>query len=214
MANNSIIFITKIGQYTDGLQCITDKMLCCAYPNRAGNWFFPNGTVVHIPHNYGLYQSRGYDGNITFNHRFSAAVSPTGLFCCRVPNARGVNQILCANIGKLLDHNDSISISVINFPVAAQINTTESFPIAGQTYSLVCDVPDAESIDHTIGYQWKKSFGSKVLPNSNQLIFSPFRLSNVGIYTCQIYSNLTNRNINVTISKNVTAQSEYTLLMK
>ena len=186
-------------------------MPCCVYPNRAGDWFFPNGTEVY---DYGLYQRRGYDGNITLNRRFSAVVSPTGLFCCRVPNARGVNQILCVNIGKLLDHNDSIIISVINFSVAAQINATESFPTAGQIYSLVCDVPDAESIDHTIGYRWTKSFGSKVLSNSNQLVFSPFRLSNVGNYTCQIYSNLTNRNINVTISKNVTAQSESTLLRK
>ena len=107
--NNSIIFITEIGQIEHGgLQCITDKMPCCAYPNRAGDWFFPNRTVVYAYYyNYGFYQSRGYDGNITLNRPFSAVVSPTGLFCCTVPDARGVNHILCVNISKLYDHHNT-----------------------------------------------------------------------------------------------------------
>lgn len=96
----------------------------------------------------------------------------------------------------------------INSTVSAQITDNGSFPIVGKNYTLVCDVPDAESIIHTIHYQWMKSFDaiySQVLANSSRLSISPFRLSNVGNYTCKVYGS---RDSSFTTSKYVTALGE------
>ena len=51
-ANNSVISITEIGEtnpdtnLNEGLQCITDRVPCCRSTFRAGEWYFPNGTMV------------------------------------------------------------------------------------------------------------------------------------------------------------------------
>ena len=47
----------------------------------------------------GFYRNRGYDGTVNLNRHKTTITSPTGLFCCTVPNAQGKNQMLCANIG-------------------------------------------------------------------------------------------------------------------
>ena len=112
-ANNSVISITEIGETdittipptlnsNNALQCITDKSPCCATQSRAGEWFFPNKTIVPIEGNAMMtfYRNRGDDGTINLN-RFNASVlSPTGLFCCEVPDAERVNQTACVTIGK------------------------------------------------------------------------------------------------------------------
>ena len=52
--NNSVISITEIGETSpdtdlnEGLQCITDRVLCCRTAFRAGEWYFPNGTMVPV----------------------------------------------------------------------------------------------------------------------------------------------------------------------
>ena len=47
-----------------------------------------------------FYRNRGYndDGTVNLNRKVNVA-SPTGLFCCMVPDAVDINQILCADIG-------------------------------------------------------------------------------------------------------------------
>lgn len=106
--NNSVIFINEIGEspaynrtIKNGLQCVTDWELCCRRPyNVSGQWFFPNGDMVPVRgYNVGFYRNRGYDGTVNLNRHKTTITSPTGLFCCTVPNAQGKNQMLCANIG-------------------------------------------------------------------------------------------------------------------
>ena len=109
-ANNSVIPITEIGEtyYSSsntGLQCITDRMPCCAtLPNRAGHWYFPDGTTT-VPSRGGattFYRNRGNSGAVNLNRLSTGIRSPTGLFCCVVPDATNVIQRVCASVGELL----------------------------------------------------------------------------------------------------------------
>ena len=106
-SNNSVILITEIGQSNNGLQCVTDRMECCRYPYRAGEWFYPNGgTVYHYYYYYyyygvRFYRTRSNNGSVILNRYNSDIMSPTGLFCCVLPDATGVEQNICANICKL-----------------------------------------------------------------------------------------------------------------
>jgi hypothetical protein len=107
-ANNSAIQITEIGEIdpdndqNDGLQCITDRMPCCATPNKQGDWLFPGGVItvpgpVQSPTTF--YRTRGDDGTVNLNRLNTNVMMPTGLFCCEVPDAVGDTQSVCANIG-------------------------------------------------------------------------------------------------------------------
>ena len=102
-ANNSVISITEIEQTdtsaNNGLQCITDRRPCCKI-NRAGEWFFPNGSVVPtqgVATTY--YRNRGDDGTVNLNRVNSDVTMPTGEFCCVVTDATDAVQTLCVNIG-------------------------------------------------------------------------------------------------------------------
>ena len=111
-ANNSIIPITEVGQTdttvppppnsNNGLQCITDRMPCCqSTPNRFGQWQFPNKTNIGISGSTtSFYRNRGDDGTVNLNRVDDSVMMPTGQFCCIVPDATGVDQTLCANIGE------------------------------------------------------------------------------------------------------------------
>ena len=106
-SNNSVILITEIGQSNNGLQCVTDRMQCCQYPYGAGQWFYPNGGTVssyyyyYYAYYYGesFYRTRSDDSSVILYRYNSDIMSPTGLFCCMLPDARGNEQTLCANIG-------------------------------------------------------------------------------------------------------------------
>ena len=115
--NNSVILITEIGETdtntmppppnsNNGLQCITDRMPCCAtVPNRFGQWQFPNNkTNIGISGSTAsFYRTRGDDGTVNLNRVSDDVMMPTGLFCCIVPDATNVDQTVCANIGELCD---------------------------------------------------------------------------------------------------------------
>ena len=45
-----------------------------------------------------FYRSRGANGEVSLNQP-SGVESPTGRFCCEVPDATNTNQTLCVNIG-------------------------------------------------------------------------------------------------------------------
>ena len=112
-ANNSVILITEIGETNSmppspnsntGLQCITDRIPCCAtVPNRHGEWYFPDGTTVPTQGGattLNFYRNRGDDGTVNLNRLNTNVIMPTGLFCCEVPDAAGMTQRVCANIGE------------------------------------------------------------------------------------------------------------------
>ena len=107
--NNSVILITEIEQTNttsnNGLQCITDLNPCCATAgSRAGEWFFPDGGMV--PRQYmatTFYRNRGDDGTVNLNRLNNDVMMPTGRLCCVVPDDTGVNQRVCANIGKSIN---------------------------------------------------------------------------------------------------------------
>ena len=114
IANNTQINIRSIGQYSDkpngALQCITDKKPCCYdLSSRHGEWHLPNGTLVPVRGNRSesdleFYRNRGDNGQVYFNQPTDnniTALTPTGRFCCEVPDATGVTRTLCVLIGKL-----------------------------------------------------------------------------------------------------------------
>ena len=117
IANNSNINIRNIGQLSDdpnsALQCITDKIRCCLSQNpRHGEWYLPNEELVQgTTSTSAFYRNRGDNGEVSLN-RPNGVLSPTGLFCCEVPDATGTNQTLCVNIGML--HIYTISVSEHN----------------------------------------------------------------------------------------------------
>ena len=102
--NNSNINIRNINESSDNpngaLQCVTDKTPCCSQSPGHGAWIFPNGTLVQeSTSTMAFYRDRGDNGEVFLN-RPNDVMAPTGLFCCRVPDATGTNQTLCVNIGK------------------------------------------------------------------------------------------------------------------
>ena len=111
IANNSNINIRSIGQYSDALLCITDKSSepDCTFRD----WYFPNGDLVLEYSSY--YFKRG--GNINSAavslNRYHNVISPTGQFCCKVPDATYIIQTLCVIIGK----TNLISVSCMNIMI-------------------------------------------------------------------------------------------------
>ena len=106
IANNSNINIRNIGQSSDdpnsALQCITDRIPCCLSQSpRLGEWYLPNGTLIlRGTSTTTFYRNREDNGEVSLN-RPSDVMSPTGRFCCEVPDDTDTNQTLCVNIGKL-----------------------------------------------------------------------------------------------------------------
>ena len=109
-ANNSVINITEIGETdtstatppqnsNNGLQCITDRMPCCRFGHRAGEWFFSNRTMVPLS-GPTFYRNRGFndDGTVNLNRANTNVMMPTGLFCCVVPDATDVMQWACVSV--------------------------------------------------------------------------------------------------------------------
>ena len=128
--NNSNINIRNIGQTSDNpngaLQCITDRILCCLSQNRRlGEWYQPNGELVTgRSSTTAFYRNRGDGGNVSLN-RPSGVESPTGLFCCEVPDATDTNQTLCVNIGELcIPHMPLLIVSCVSALVSVQLTKT------------------------------------------------------------------------------------------
>ena len=51
-----------------------------------------------------FYRNRGpgaRDGTVNLNRVSTDVRSPTGQFCCEVPDANDINQHVCVNIGEL-----------------------------------------------------------------------------------------------------------------
>ena len=118
--NNSVIAITDIGveESTTPLKCITDLRPCCRQEGFGsqqmliGEWHYPNGSMVQgngpTEGKYLFFRVRDLtttspvvgDGTVNLFRRNSGVVSPYGSYCCEIPDTTGVNQTLCANLGK------------------------------------------------------------------------------------------------------------------
>ena len=101
LANNSAVFISDIGETINTrLQCVTDRIPCCATsPHIAGEWLFPDEGGVVPMQGTTFRRNRGDDGTVNLN-RASGILSPTGRYCCVVPDATDVMQWACAIICK------------------------------------------------------------------------------------------------------------------
>ena len=99
---DSSILITDIGTSSPHqLVCTTDRTPCCISPNTAGDWFYPNNArVMHTSASQEFGRDRSDNGEINLYRRDSDVMSPTGRFCCRVPDASGVEQTVCVNVGE------------------------------------------------------------------------------------------------------------------
>lgn len=93
-----------------GLQCVTDKTPCCQTGPKLGEWHFPNGSVIPERGNNHtgspFYVSRDENGAINLSHANSSSTSeslssPSGLFCCEVPDANGLDQTQCVLLSEL-----------------------------------------------------------------------------------------------------------------
>ena len=86
-ASGSSLSLSSIGEGDSALQCVTDAN-CCSPPNRAGEFYFPNGNLV-LTQGSGadIYRNRG-EGMIRLNRR-NNATSPTGNFTCKIPDSSG-----------------------------------------------------------------------------------------------------------------------------
>lgn len=99
--------------------------------------------------------------------------------------------------------------------VSVQIIDEGSTPIIGENYDLFCNVTGIDSetfniTDYDIMYRWEKRNITQtqlIGVNSSILLFSQFRLSDLGLYTCQvtIESVHFNEEFNATDSFNITA---------
>jgi hypothetical protein len=104
--NSSYIDIDDIGEGDNGaLVCVTDLTQCCSVGVDTvgdavlGRWFYPNGTDVPVDgYGYAFYSSRG-QSSVRINRRNNIR-SPSGLYCCEVPDASNTQQRVCANIGE------------------------------------------------------------------------------------------------------------------
>ena len=102
-ANNSYIQINDIGKGRDNaLLCFTDLSNCCQSQGSRGvlgDWFYPNRSAVHLKDlNTNFYRNRG-PSVIRLHWRNYSMLTPTGEFCCVVPDAASVNITTCVNIG-------------------------------------------------------------------------------------------------------------------
>ena len=89
--NNSVINIHAIGEGEGALLCKTDNPDCCGC-SHVGAFYHPHGARVpaYNSQRQSFYRKRG-DQVIRLNRK-SGTSSPTGRYCCEIPDADGVIQ--------------------------------------------------------------------------------------------------------------------------
>ena len=97
--------VEDIGEGDNALLCHTNKPDCCsARPNRAGEWYYPNGIDVKtmMPSKDEFYRNRGKKF-IRLNHR-EGTFTRRGLFQCEIPDADNKTQSVYVYIGKPIQY--------------------------------------------------------------------------------------------------------------
>ena len=119
--NNSHVDIQyDIGEGDEAaLLCITDLVKCCYSADTPrevgglGQWFYPNGSAVPIEGaGYDLYRNRGR--SVVRLNRRRNGTSPTGLYCCEVPDSTFTTQRICANIGGYYQYCACVVLSLLH----------------------------------------------------------------------------------------------------
>ena len=111
--------------HDEALLCVTDLEDCCETPRTVrGNWYYPDGRIVNINNSISgpTFQSnRGPNELVNNNRQFYGSVRlwrrwsnppERGRFRCELPSAAdpSVNQVLYANLGKVIIYAGSIII--------------------------------------------------------------------------------------------------------
>ena len=109
--NNSVLSLDNIGEFSTGsaILCTTNRNPCCSTPpNRVGEWYYPNGSLVpNKAADEDFYRGRSNAQSISLNHR-NYAQSPSGTFFCELPDNGGVNHRLFVTLGKQVFFNNSV----------------------------------------------------------------------------------------------------------
>ena len=92
--NNSVIFLSEVGENENALLCKTDLVTCCGtQPYRFGEFHYPSGETVSVRKaERGFYRNRG--AQVVRLNRREGVTSPTGKFRCAIPDASGTIQNL------------------------------------------------------------------------------------------------------------------------
>ena len=100
--SNRTIFITDIGTSSpqQPVVCTSDRMPCCQANPQYGEWKFPNGSqVIHITEGaVTFHRNRDNVGNVNLFRVSRNVMSPTGRFCCEIPDASDTDRTLCVDI--------------------------------------------------------------------------------------------------------------------
>ena len=105
--NNSNILITDIGEGDSGaVLCKTNLYNCCKSnqtnnSGALGGWFYPNSSPVPTGQSNDLYRNR--DRSVVRLNRRGNILSPTGKFCCEIPDASNISIKMCVNLGELIE---------------------------------------------------------------------------------------------------------------
>lgn len=96
LANGSVIYTVELDniQGDSSIVCHTDRPSCC---QSEGEWYLPDGSPASRSKMFRV--TRADDGTINLNRAQDSVISPTGLFCCTVPDANDVNQSVCISVG-------------------------------------------------------------------------------------------------------------------
>ena len=131
-------------------------------------------------------------------NRPSDIMTPTGKFCCEVPDATDTVQTLCMNVGKRqIIHNNSKTSHTIETIGGLSITASGS-AIAGESYILECSTGGSV----VEGFQWLKGLPDSRTPvvsngsilisstsTTSRLQFMPIQQSDNGSYLCSAVDN-------------------------
>ena len=101
-SNNSDILITDIGEGENALLCLTSLIQCCRDSDTPsgeevlGRWLYPNGsTIGEMSKGEDFYTDRG--SSVVRLNRRNNVTSPSGRFCCEIPDASFTETRICMN---------------------------------------------------------------------------------------------------------------------
>ena len=101
--NNSVLSLNDIGEFSTGsaILCTTNRSPCCSSSDstmRFGQWYYPDGSMV--PNSGQDFNRSRRDNQTIYLNRRNNAQSPTGSFCCELPDNSSVTHRVCVSLCK------------------------------------------------------------------------------------------------------------------